>query len=85
MPSNPSRTPEPFSLSPLLSLLPVMGNVARLESLVSSLFVRHETVEELRTAISVPEVEARLNAESAMLRQILDWLSAQRDEGGLDE
>lgn len=85
MPSNPSRTPDPFSLSPLLSLLPVMGNVARLESLVSSLFVRHETVDELRKVVNVSEVEARLSAESDMLHHILDWLSAQRDEGGDDE
>jgi len=85
MPSNPTRAPEPFSLSPLLALMPATGNPARLEELASALFVHYETVEGLRQSADSAEVGSRLGAELAMLRQILDWLAAQRDEGAIDE
>lgn len=74
-------TPEPFSLSPLVSVLPAVGNVSRLESLVSSLFARYETVDELREDAGTPEVRTKLSSEAAMLRQILDWLAVQPEEG----
>jgi hypothetical protein len=76
--------PEPFSLSPLLSLLPAVGSVARLEGLVSSLFARFEAVEALREGADSEDVRARLTQESAMLRQILDWLAVSPTEGGID-
>lgn len=85
MPTNPTRAPEPFSLSPLLSLMPNIGNPARLEDLASALFVHYETVEGVRQSSDSAEVSARCGAELAMLRQVLDWLSAQRDEGAVDE
>jgi hypothetical protein len=79
-------TPDPFSLSPLLSVLPSVGNVSRLESLVSSLFARFESVEALREHTETPEARAKLTSEAAMLRHILDWLAVQPDEsGGEDE
>jgi len=74
-------TPEPFSLSPLVSVLPTVGNVSRLESLVSSLFARYETVEALREDTDTPEARTKLANEAAMLRQILDWLAVQPEEG----
>jgi hypothetical protein len=73
-------TPDPFSLSPLLSVLPSIGNVSRLESLVSSLFARFEAVETLREHTELPESRAKLASEAAMLRQILDWLAVQPEE-----
>jgi hypothetical protein len=73
--------PDPFSLSPLLSVLPSLGNVARLESLVSALFARFESVEALRENTDAHEVRAKLANEAAMLRQILDWLAVQPEEG----
>lgn len=79
-----SGAPEPFSLSPLLSLLPSMGSVARLEVFVSSLFARFEAVEALREGSESDEVRNRLTQESAMLRQILDWLAVSPTEGGAD-
>lgn len=74
-------TPEPFSLSPLLAVLPTLGNVSRLESLVSSLFARFESVEALREHAELPELRSKLTNEAAMLRQILDWLAVQPEEG----
>lgn len=85
MSSNPSRAPEPFSLSPLLSLLPSLGSVSRLELLVSALFARYESVEGLETSIESPEHRARVVSEAAMLRQILDWLAVQPTEEEGDE
>jgi len=76
--------PEPFSLSPLLALLPSVGSVARLEGLVSSLFARFEAVEALREGAESEELRARLTQESAMLRQILDWLAVSPTDGGVD-
>lgn len=78
--------PETFSLSPLLSVLPNLGNVSRIEGLVSSLFARFEAVEALREHTELPEVRAKLTNESAMLRQILDWLAVQpEDSRGADD
>jgi hypothetical protein len=76
-------SPESFSLSPLLSLLPNLGSVARLEGLVSSLFARYESVGALLAGAETTELRTRLEHESAMLRQILDWLEVQ-PEGGKD-
>ncbi len=72
--------PDPFSLSPLLALLPAPGDVTRLESLMSSLFARHEKVEALRGEASEKDSERRYAAEAAMLRQILDWLAVKPTE-----
>jgi hypothetical protein len=69
--------PDPFSLSPLLALIPQKGNLTRLESLVSSLFARYEKVEALRVEARETDTERRYAAESAMLRQILDWLAVK--------
>jgi hypothetical protein len=69
--------PDPFSLSPLLALIPQKGKLTRLESLVSSLFARYEKVEALRVEATEPDTERRYAAESAMLRQILDWLAVK--------
>lgn len=72
--------PDSFSLSPLLSLLPSLGSVARLEELVSSLFARFESVEAQRGNVESAELREQLERESAMLKQILDWLEVQPQE-----
>jgi hypothetical protein len=69
--------PDPFSLSPLLSLLPQRGKLTRLETLVSSLFARYEKVETLRSEAQERDTERRYAMESQMLRQILDWLAVK--------
>lgn len=73
--------PDSFSLSPLLSLLPTCGSVARVEGMVSSLFARQEKVVQLREQGGSKELERRLACEEAMLRQVLDWLSAKSGGG----
>ncbi len=85
MSSNIGRGPDPFSLSPLLSLLPSLGSVPRLEMLMSSLFARSETAESLRENAESNEVRSRYVSEAAMLRHILDWLSPQPSAEGSDE
>ena len=79
-----SASPDPFSLSPLLAVLPRLGNVSRLETLVSSLFARFESIDALRENVDGAEARARLAHEAAMLRQILDWLSVNPDEESHD-
>lgn len=72
-----SGQPDGFSISPLLSLLPVHGKVTRLEALTSSLFARYEKVRnQLRdeSQESLPRDVERFTAEEAMLRQVLEWL-----------
>ena len=73
--------PDSFSLSPLLSLLPEGGNLYRLETLVSSLYARQETVEALRQDAPDRESERKHALEAAMLRQILEWLAEKPGEG----
>lgn len=73
--------PEPFSLSPLLALLPVKGQVGKLEALTSSLFARFEKVvalqKEMESNPESPELSRRPASEAAMLRQVLDWLAVK--------
>ncbi len=80
-----SANPDPFSLSPLVALLPVRGDVGRLEALTSSLFARYEKVSsiqrEMQENVESPEVLRRTSAEAAMLRQVLDWLAVTPGEG----
>ena len=73
-------SPEAFSLSPLLSILPDGGNLYRLENLVSALYARQEKVESLRTEAPDRESERRCAVEAAMLRQILEWLAEKPGE-----
>ena len=73
--------PDSFSLSPLLALLPDGGNLYRLETLVSSLYARQESVEALREEAADRESERKHAVEAAMLRQILEWLSEKPGEG----
>ncbi|MBN8548286.1 MAG: hypothetical protein J0M12_03100 [Deltaproteobacteria bacterium] len=73
--------PEPFSLSPLLALLPVRGQVGKLEALTSSLFARFEKVLALQKELELnpdsSELSRRPASEAAMLRQVLDWLAVK--------
>jgi hypothetical protein len=73
--------PDSFSLSPLLALLPDGGNLYRLETLVSSLYARQESVEALREEAADRESERKHAVEAAMLRQILEWLSEKPGDG----
>ncbi|MFM1846724.1 MAG: hypothetical protein RL417_198 [Pseudomonadota bacterium] len=75
--------PEPFSIAPLLALLPVRGKIGHLESLTSSLFARFEKVVAMRRELGDEverEVVKRLAAEEAMLKQVLDWLAVNPEE-----
>jgi hypothetical protein len=49
--------------------------------MVSSLFARQEKVVQLREQGGSKELERRLVCEEAMLRQVLDWLSAKSGGG----
>jgi hypothetical protein len=73
-------TPESFSLSPLLALLPEGGSLYRLETLVSSLYARQESVEVMREDAPDRDSERKYAIEAAMLRQILEWLSEKPGE-----
>lgn len=79
-----SAPPDPFSLSPLLALLPVRGDVGKLDALTTSLFARYEKVSvlqrELQENAESPEVLRRTASEAAMLRQVLDWLAVKPNE-----
>lgn len=76
--------PDPFSRTPLLTVLPRVGDAQRLPSLTSSLYARYEKVVGLQREIAreaEPEVVRRINAEEAMLRAVLSWLGAAPAEG----
>ena len=75
--------PEAFSLSPLLTLLPSVGDVNRLDAFSSSLFARCEAVSRQVESLSDSadrEAMNRMRAEESMLRTVLDWLSIKPGE-----
>lgn len=81
--------PDPFSISPLLLLLPVRGDIARLQEYKSSLYARFENVQSMKSDADVgefaPETWRGLEAEEAMLRAVLDWLAESPEGGGAHE
>ena len=75
--------PDPFGLSPLVLLLPVIGRVGGLSPLTSSLFARFEKVQGLKEELSTEPDRAafrRLAAEESMLKEVLDWLAVRPEE-----
>ncbi len=80
MKSNRYSGPESFSLSPLLALLPVKGQIAKLATLTASFYARYEKVTHLLAELeqgAEPEIKRRLNAELQMLKQVLDFLAVK--------
>jgi hypothetical protein len=76
--------PEPFSLSPLLALVPTVGKVGKLEALTSSLYARYEKVTSLQRELAPisasseeREILKKFAAEEQMLTQVLDWLAVK--------
>ena len=80
-------TPDDFSISPLLQLLPVKSSPAKLKELNSSLFARFEKVshqlkdpeaQNIENENRLPDQRAtehkNLQAEFIMLKQVLEWL-----------
>ena len=69
--------PDPFTLSPLLALLPVIGKVGNLPSLSTSLYARYENVKNALHGSELKVDSAAMQAfasEEAMLKQVLEWL-----------
>ena len=76
--------PDPFGLSPLVLVLPVIGKVGGLTPLTSSLFARFEKVQGLKNELSSEPDRAafrRLAAEESMLKEVLDWLAVKPEAG----
>ena len=78
--------PDPYLRAPLIALLPVLGNLSKLEGFTSSLYARFEKVKALYEGCPEESPQFRkLSAEIGMLTQVLDWLSVQPEnnsEGG---
>ena len=73
--------PEPFTLSPLLAILPSCGEVASLKPLTTSFFARYEKVaalqKELAASNDTSAITRKALAEANMLKTTLDWLATQ--------
>jgi len=75
--------PDAFSVSPLIALLPLRGEVAKLKSLSSSLYARYEKVLALKREdgeVRVSDAERQIHSEAAMLKEVLEWISEQPEE-----
>jgi hypothetical protein len=82
--TNNFAKPDNFSVSPLLILLPRIGSVGRLETLVSPLYARYEKVSQLLSELddsATSESRKRLVGEQAMLKQVLDWVATRPESG----
>ena len=78
MKKNLYSAPDPFSMSPMLRLLPVKGSVHDLKNLTTSLYARYENVQALKVGGNLSDRENQLkllSLEESMLKNILDWLS----------
>lgn len=75
-------SPDEFASSPLLGILPTYGDVGKLSALMSSLYARFEKVNNLleRENVDSVDLRRRLLVEQAMLKQVLDWVSAGNEQ-----
>ena len=74
-------TPDLFSRSPMLSLLPVLSKVEEIEGLSPFFFARFEKIQSLRKELAArgdaADALKNLTIELNMLRQVLDWLGVK--------
>ena len=80
--------PSATTASPLLSLLPSLGDVSQLEKYSASFFARLEKVEGLKESATQEQVEGEdremersLDLEIEMLKEVLAWTSGRIEEG----
>lgn len=73
--------PEEFALQPLLSILPSVGNISKLQALTSSFYARYLKVSEQIKLSQEAKLKNSLVLESLMLKQVLDWLEVVPEEG----
>ena len=71
--------PDPFTVHPLLAILPRLGSSTKLEGLQSSLFARLERVTAERPVARGADAQRKVQSEQAMLQTVLDWI--QQSEG----
>lgn len=75
MKKSPLSPPDEFSISPLFTVLPRLGDATALYKFKNSLFARLEGVTEQREDASQDRsILKKLNAEEAMLKVVLAWL-----------
>ncbi len=75
MKRSPLSPPDEFSISPLFTALPKLGDATALYKFKNSLFARLEGVTEQREAAAQDRsLLKRINAEEAMLKVVLSWL-----------
>lgn len=73
--------PDTFSISPLLALLPVMGNLQKLDQLSASLYARYEKVAALKKNVDSNDLAYKnFIAEQEMLKQVLDYLNIKPEQ-----
>ena len=84
MSDDPLEYPDQFSQSPLIAVLPVLGDPGRLVDRTNSLYARFESVSRFRKELDGVENPSltRLIAEEAMLKRVLEWLELTPGEPG---
>ena len=78
--------PSATTASPMLSLLPSLGEVSELERYSASFFARLEKVEALKASSEEGDVDESgmqqsLDKEVEMLKEVLAWTSGRKEEG----
>lgn len=66
--------PDPFALLPMLSLLPVQGDLSKLSNLKESMYARFERVLAFKKGSGTGEGTRVMAGELAMLKQVLEFL-----------
>lgn len=72
-----SIPPDMFAVSPMLALLPVLGQVGELDQLTTFFYARYEKVKTLIDNTGDNPNQRPLVAELAMLKQVLEWLNVK--------
>jgi hypothetical protein len=74
-------SPDDFTMAPLLSLLPTIGDVTKLEGVTSSLYARYEKISQiLREAERAGQSPQKFVRELDLLKEVLAWLAVTPEE-----
>jgi len=75
--------PDPCSLSPLIFLLPDLGSVNDLKQMTNAMFARYDKVKSAKKNLTSTENSSelkKLSCEELMLKDVLDWLSFEKQQ-----
>ena len=86
MARNTFKKNDDFTASPMLTLLPVLSQVNKLEELTNFFYARYEKIAAMKGGLESQSASStHFNAELAMLKEVLHWLGIDPGSFSLED